>query len=298
MDKKIIIGKQIFEHLKTREYAPVSIYKGLNEFLRIGPKEILVPELNLHKKLLNFGFPVPKILSEGEQDGEFFYIEESMGETLLGDELWQNYKITGKVSNEHFNILLNIANKFSQAQLKTATNSRDEESFFLGIHTNYLAEELPEIKTELFAGFKTLINRTAKLPYVLTHGDFNVYNLFEKGVIDFGSNFNAPAGYDIVSPLFHTYNFPNSNEYEMSRRYEFNESQKNSYLVFMDNIFSQAKLPPISEYLEDFIFAKTIWSTARMQQYPKLQKWRYIQFKNLLLKYINGESLMQVLMEN
>ena len=54
---------------KTRDYTPVSIYKGSGEFLRIGPKDVITPELNLHKKLLDYGFPIPAIIAEGEKDG-------------------------------------------------------------------------------------------------------------------------------------------------------------------------------------------------------------------------------------
>lgn len=82
---QIALGDKQYQHIKTREYTPVSVYKGAGEFLRIGPEGLIVPELNLHKKLLGYGFPVPGIVAEGEKDGKTYYIEQSLGDELLGD---------------------------------------------------------------------------------------------------------------------------------------------------------------------------------------------------------------------
>ncbi len=292
---QITIGGKVYEHVKTREYTPVSIYQGNGEFLRIGPKDLIAPELNLHKKLLGYGFPVPAILSEGEQDEKFYYTEQSFGDDLLGDVFWKDCIKENRISDEHFSSLLNLSEQFAQAQLKTASTDRDDESFYLGIHMDYVLEELPEIKADILAAFEKIKVRTAGLPTVLTHGDFNAYNLFEGGVIDFGSIHNSPAGYDMVNNIYHTYNFPKTGDYESKRRYEFTQEQIKQYFASMDKIYLQAGLPKLSDFTEDFILGKTIWSVTRMQRYPKVQKWRYDRFKQMLAEYLAGKSIMQIL---
>ena len=79
----ITINNKVFNYVKTREYAPVSIFKSDDEFLRIGPKGLLEPELAFQKKLLNYGFPVPKIRAEGEYNGEFYFKELLDGDSVL-----------------------------------------------------------------------------------------------------------------------------------------------------------------------------------------------------------------------
>lgn len=290
---KLKLGDKIYIHVKTRAYTPVSIYKTDTEILRIGPKDLMAPELDLHKKLLSNGFPVPKILAEGEHAGKFYYIEQSLGENLLGDIFWEDCKKDGRISDNHFKSLLELTEKFAEAQLKTVSESRDAESFYIGIHMDLIQEELPELKTDFLKAFEKLKNRTTALPMVLTHGDLNAYNILENGIIDFGNSHYSPAGYDLVGNIHTTHNFPKQGDYETMRRYDFTEIQKDEYFKSMDAIYIKSGLPKLSDFLEDFIFAKTIWSTTRMQRYPKLQKWRYDRLKIILRKYLNDESFMQ-----
>jgi hypothetical protein len=295
--QQITIDNKVYSHVKTREYTPISIFKGNGEFLRVGPRELIGPELDLHKKLLSYGFPVPGIIAEGQQEDKFCYTEQSLGEELLGDLFWEDCKKEGKISNEHFVSLLNLAEKFAQAQLRTATESRDDESFYLGILMDYIQDELPELKVDIMAAFEKLKKRTSGLPTVLSHGDFNAYNLFEGGVIDFGNIHNAPAGYDIVSNIYHTYNFPKTGDYESLRRYEFTADQISQYFASMDRIYTEAGLPKLSDFREDFIWAKEVWATTRMEKYPKLRKWRYKKFRKILAKYLNDEAIIQTALE-
>ncbi len=288
----ILIKDKKYTHVKTREYTPVSVYRNQEEFLRIGPKELITPELELHKRLLSYDFPIPNLLTEGEIEEGFYYIEKSLGENLLGDIFWEDCKNVDQISKEHFQSFLNLSERFAEAQLKTAQPEKDFESFYIGIHANYIQEELIDIKQQILQAFEKLKERTSNLPTVLTHGDFNAYNLFEKGVIDFGSMHNAPAGYDLVTNIYHTYNFPKTGDFESMRRYEFTSQQISEYINAIDKIYVENDLEALSEYQEDFIIAKTIWATSRMQSYPKIQKWRYDRFRKMLSEYLSGNSIM------
>ncbi|MFA7286578.1 MAG: phosphotransferase [Patescibacteria group bacterium] len=294
----IEIGGKSYEHVKTREYTPVAIYKCDGEFLRIAPKEVLTPELTLHKKILSYGFPVPNILAEGELDGMLYYTEQSFGDKLLGDLFWEDCKQGGEISSEHFNFFLNVSEKFALAQLKTAIDDKDDEGFYMGIHVNDIIEELPKLETTVIAAFEKTKERTRALPTVLTHGDLNAHNMFQAGIIDLGSTHTAPAGYDLIGNIYHTYNFPKTGEYESMRRYDFTANQISEYLRVIDAIYTESGLPRLIDFKDDFIFAKSVWSTVRMYRYPKLKKWRQDRFKKILVSYLNGQPLAQIIFES
>jgi len=132
----IIINNKVFNYVKTREYTPVSVFKSDDEFLRIGPKDLLEPELDFQKKLLDYNFPIPKIIAEGEYNNEFYFIEESLGNVTLADLFWEDNKTQGYISDEHFASFLAVSKEYAKAQLKTSTDERDDESFYMGIHMN------------------------------------------------------------------------------------------------------------------------------------------------------------------
>jgi len=296
--EKIVINGKTFSHVKTREYAPVSIYQSEDSFLRIGPKDLVLPELNLHKNLLEFGFPVPTITSEGEKDGKYYYTETSLGETLLGDIFWEDCKKRDFVSDDHFKLLLSLTETFARAQIKTAKSESAFESFYYGIHMDYILEELPHLKEKIAAAFEKAKNRLSASPTVLTHGDFNAYNFFEKGIIDFGNTFEGPAGYDLVSSIFHTYLFPKGEGFESTRRYEFSTEHRDSYFSLMNDIYAQNSFPKLSDCINDFIFARTMWSAVRMQKYPKVQAWRYRKFETVLENYLSNGDIVNLLLHD
>ncbi len=285
--KKITIQGQTYTHVKTRFYTPFHIYKHQDTFLRIGLREVVLPELSLHKKLLDFDFPIPQIIAEGQQDDQYYYIETSLGPTLLGEAFWLDYQKTSTVSDENFQKLLSISSRFATPQLKTVNQKISPVDFYTGVHMDYIQIELPHLKDKVLSAFAKATKKLSALPIVFTHGDFNAYNLFETGVIDFGNSFQSPAGYDLVCAIFHTYSFPRRGDYENTRRSEFTKEQMELYFAQMDRIFQENKLPKLTNFINDFIFARSIWSTCRMHDDPKLQSWRYAKFAKLLDCYLS-----------
>jgi hypothetical protein len=288
-NEDIVLKGKSFTFVKSRHLLPVSVYKGEDSYLRVGPKEILGPELELHRNLLRYGFPVPEIIEHGELNNEFYYLEASLGENHFGEIFREDCMEHGKISDENFSRFLEISKKFAKAQLKTELEP-NEEGFYIGIHVDSILEELPDIKDDIVRAFKKAVQNTRDLPWVLTHGDFNPFNIFTKGVIDFGSSFHAPAGYDIISCMYHTQNFPVAGDYEVNvtRRYDFSEEQVKNYLVEMDRIYADAKAPMPTRFIEDVKICRMIWSAARIHKYPKLQKWRYDRLRNMVGDYLKG----------
>lgn len=286
----ITVDGTAYIYIRTRAYAPVSVYRGENEFLRIGPKDAIVKELNSHKRLLEFAFPIPQILSEGEMDNRYYYIETSLGNTLLSDIFLADTERQGAVADKNFRKLSELVEKFARAQLKTAEQQDVSESFYLGMHMDYLIDELPRLQEKIMAGFEKLKMRTSSLPAVMTHGDFNPHNIFEGGVIDFENMFDAPAGYDIVSNAYHAFLFPKEGDFEATRRYGFSEEQITGYFSLMDTVYIENGLPKLSNFIPDFIFGRTVWSAVRMQRWPKVQQWRYEKFEKILESYLSDDG--------
>src|SRR3989344_6726539 len=78
--ENITLDGEVFTYVKKREFTPVSIYKGKNSFLKMGPRNILEKELNSQKHLFELGFPVPGVMNTGEKSEIFYFTEESLGE--------------------------------------------------------------------------------------------------------------------------------------------------------------------------------------------------------------------------
>ena len=216
---------QTYKFVKQRLYDPVRIYSGEGTFLRIGPAEAIGTNLGLHKKLLSYGFPVPQIIKEGMLGGEAFYIEESVGNEVLADRLHADWKESGSVSEETFSKLLKIVDVFAKAQLATAKEGVVGEAFYNGIHMNHIVEERPDFEGEVSAAYEKIKKNVSAFPIVMTHGDFNPFNLLENGVIDFEGTFDGPAGYDLITGIYHGYLFPKGDGYEMQRMFELTTSR-------------------------------------------------------------------------
>lgn len=285
------IGNSLFKLVKKRANLPVSVYSDGSRFLRLGPGNIILPELELHKSLLNYGFPVAALLEEGEYEGNNYFIEQSVGDEILGIEFMKDTISHGYISDANFYAFLKMCELFARAQIKTKLDTSDYEGFYIGIHMDTIQDELPELADLSIKGYEKLKVNTESMPFVISHGDFNPHNILRGGVIDFGTAHNAPAGYDVVNSIFHTYNFPKDTSYELSRIYEFTPEQILEYLERIDNVYNEFNLPSPSSFKDDFVFAKIVWSTTKISRYPKLQKWRYERYEKVLRKYVNDEPL-------
>lgn len=66
-----------------------------DEYLKIGAATKIAKDLSIHRELLELGFPVSNILSEG-QEGELSYFRESsLGEQTFGEMFAEETKNTG-----------------------------------------------------------------------------------------------------------------------------------------------------------------------------------------------------------
>ncbi len=264
-----------FNFVTMRRGDQLAIYKGDGEFARIGQPKSIFADVSFHKQMLKSGFPVAPIITEGEKDGQAYFIEKSLGERHFGDIFTDEFQVNGKISDTSFESFLSIVERFARAQLTTESKLKDADEFAQGIHLDEVCDEFPELADRLRARYRIAEKKTTSLPFVMTHGDFNPHNIYPLGVIDFEHAHHGPYGYDLVSAIMHIDYFPDSKAYEYSAGYRFTSSQKKKYFERLNAISQGAKLTPLSQYEDDFYFCRAIWMLAKLAHVPLLQKFRY-----------------------
>ena len=275
MEPSIHIKGKVFDLVAVQRGATTAVYKSGNEILRIGDRAKITKDLALHKKMEALGFPVARLLGEGELGGSSYFIESSLGERHLGNQFAEDVRESGVIRDASFQSLLGIVDRFGRAQLKSIVPANDFEEFSRGIHLDILCEELPDYAVAIQSRFRRCSERFAPFPFVILHGDFNPSNLYPESVIDLEDSFYGPFGLDLVTALVHINYFPDSPEYEYVARYRFTSAQSREYLEAIDSIAAGANLPRLSEIKDDFEFCRASWSLVRMHKWPKLQHFRY-----------------------
>jgi thiamine kinase-like enzyme len=289
-DRTILIEGVRFHYIKTRDDEPVEIYEGPDAFLRIGPESLIAREMESRQKLLQLGFPVPIILASGKLSQRFYFTEQSLGKLHLGEIFSHDYKRYGKVTNNHFRQFLAVIAHYSTAQIKEIVPP-NPDAFLSMIHAKEILSERPDLRSLTEAAIKRLQLSATQIPSVLSHGDLNPHNLFPTGCIDFERLGLAPAGYDLITAIYHVSNFPKEGNYERRRAYSFTGDQISAYISKIDSIYIEAGLRPPSNYINDMLFARLLWSATRLNSWPNLQAWRYRRYEEVLAKFVAGEDI-------
>ncbi len=275
----VVINGEIFKFVKRSRRGEVAVYTSGELYARVGEKSVIENMLALHQKFDGFGFPVAKIMGVGENDPAAYFLEESFGDKCFSFLFKDDFEKQGRVSEELFEKLISVAEKFARAQLRSAISEQVGDSFAKLVGPNDLHEELPEFSEKISTRYHEAVSTLKVFPSVLTHGDFNPHNLFPGGVIDFEETYYGPAGYDLVTNIFSNSYFPETPGYGWIRLYSLTPEQKNLYYTRLDKVYTEAGLPKISEYREHFEFLRAIWLVRGNHQAPKLQAWRYDLFK-------------------
>ena len=296
-EELLTINGETFVFVKERNQMPVSIYKGQGCYIRIGPTEYIEQEIAYHKNLERFGFPIPTIVSEGQHEDLQYFIETSLGEEHLGQIFTQNAGHNAEVTKNDFEMALPVFLKFTKAQLKTITITPfDSVAFREFIKLENIIEELPQLANLTEKAITKAESRISQLPTVLTHGDFNPYNIFETGVIDWEQGANAPLGYDLVTNVIQSMFFPITGDYEFKAGYRLTKEQITQYWQELNALCADTVKNHISSYTNDFIFCREVWSVVRMERWPKIQSWRYTLYNALLTAYLADEDLTDFLL--
>ncbi len=289
---QITVANKTYKLVKVRRQEPVAVYRGEGVFLRIGEAQIIDEELRMHRNLLAYGFPAAEIITDGEHAGARYVIEKSLGEITLGGLFHDEYKKSGAVSDGSFQKFVALAERHARAQCAAAQPKDWRESAYYGWHVDVMIEELPQLRDNTTAMFDRCVKNLAAMPSVISHGDFNAFNQFENGAIDFEHAFHAPLGYDLAVNILQRHMFPVGGDFEAgtTHAFYFTEAQENAYWQAIDKVLSEKKFPQLAGLKDDFFMARMPWSTARMHKLPKLQKWRYQLYEECMKVYLAGGS--------
>jgi hypothetical protein len=274
-DEKIKVEGKEFEFVTNQRDYQSAIYRSPEAYLRIGKPERIQKDLAFHRTMEEAGFPVAKVLAEGERDGEAYFIETSLGDTHFGDIFARDIEREGSISEESLEQFISVCELFARAQLGTRSGHTNYDEFAQGILLDTLSKEMPEQAVSLKERFSSVKVATAELPSVITHGDFNPNNIYPTGVIDLENSFHAPYGYDLISAIAHIDSFPDSEEYEYFAKYRFSRAQVEEYMRRMKSVSQDADLKPLSETRGDFEFCRAVWLAADIPNVPKLQSFRF-----------------------
>lgn len=273
--EKICLNGCEFTFVTGQREGVSAIYRSADSYLRIGSAKKLLKDLMLHQNMGKAGFPVATVISQGEENGETYFIESSLGEKHFGTLFEEEVSKNGSIGKELFEQFISICEKFARAQLTTKSDIKGYAEFAKGVWLGELCEELPEYAEALIKRFEIVRNHTEALPFVLTHGDLNPNNMYPAGVIDLEDAFPGPYGYDLVSAVSHIDSFPVTEGYEYLGGYHFTPEQIQEYTARMNLLSKEAGLLPLSEFWNDFEFCRAIWLAADIPNTPKLQKFRY-----------------------
>lgn len=278
------INGREFEFIKDRRNG-TKIYSAPDKqsYLRLGAASEIQSELRFHHHLLEQGYPVPKIIEEGEWEaGQKYFLESSAGEEKFGIIFRDDCKNNGTISEETFQSFYKIVKQYLEAQKREKITEKNWESVFIATHFDLLLAELPTEKQSIMAVWEKVKTDLKDAPFVLCHGDFNAFNILPDGVIDFETTFEGPLGYDLISATNSIDWFPCEGEAEILAKYSFTEEQIN-------HLFALA--PEIEECFDALNMLRGAWAVVRMHKLPKLQAWRYAKFADMMEKYLCTSSL-------
>ncbi len=273
--KTLEIEHSTFSLVDVQRSGKSAVYKDRSRYLRIGIGAGISNDLYLHKHMQSFGFPMAKLLAEGQHEGMLYFIEESLGEQCFGQIFKKDTNASGHVSETSFQQFIDVCKKFAEAQIKTISGKTSWESFKKGMHLDIIAEELPEHADAIMRRYEKVEERLSAFPSGLLHGDFGPFNIYPKGIIDLESSFKGPIGYDLGAVMEFANWFPETSDDNYYQLYKFTDEQKFRFYEMVDQVYVDRSLPKISEYISEFNFVKGIWFAARMDHLPKLQQYRY-----------------------
>ncbi|MCC7356710.1 MAG: phosphotransferase [Candidatus Doudnabacteria bacterium] len=276
------IKHSTFSLVDVQRSGKSAIYNDKSRYLRIGIGPGISNDLHLHKQMQTFGFPVAKLLDEGQHEGMLYFIEESLGDEHFGEIFKNDISASGEISGSSFQQFIDVSKKFVESQVKTITTKPNWESFKIGIHLDKIVEELPEQADAIMLRYEKVEERLGAFPTGLLHGDFGPFNMYPKGIIDLESSFFGPVGYDIGSIMEFSNWFPESPHDGYYQTYKFTDEQKVRFYEIMDRVYIERDLPKISDYTSEFNFVKGIWFAVGMDHLPNLQKFRFKVLTSLL----------------
>lgn len=283
----LTIEGQRFEHVQNRVYEPVSVYRGNENFLRVGPNESIAQEREKHEQLYELGFPVAELLGHGQYTGErAYYIERSLGSESYADVFTADCRLQGEVSTEHFDAFCAVMQRYATAQVRTLEQGNSFEVFAHMTHADIIADDFPNLRDIIKRTLAKLEGRLTSVPSTLVHDDLNPMNVLEGGVIDVAGMRRSAGAYDLEAAIYHIAMFPSDEGYEDRRRFDYSADQRRQYLALVDQVYAAGSDFKPSAHIPEYIVGKLFWAAARMQDKPQVLAWRGALLERVLTAYL------------
>ncbi len=274
---RLFLGGISFQLLGTQR-SGAAVYRGENAYLRIGEKTAIAHDLLQHRLMEKHKYPVAPIITEGELGGKGYFIEKSLGSKSFRAIFQEDYLDRSHVADTHFSRFLAVMKKLYGMQIKARTPEWNTSDFAAGVNVTKLSQELPVYREQIETRFVHAVERLKKMPGVLTHGDCNPANVYEKGIIDLEDSFIGPLGYDVVSSIMTIDWSPLTRDFEFHAQYKFTDEQKDSYVKSFSTMNTKVRLPSLSTHYDDLAFCRAIWLCSGMHEWPRIQQWRFEKF--------------------
>lgn len=288
-----VIEGEVFDVPVKRSSRGAQVYTNAakSKYLRIGEPAIVEKELVFHKKLLELGWPVAPILHEGTQEGLAYFVEQSLGEEVLGRIFKREYDESGELPPQSFTRFMEVVRGVHDAQEKEAAGTVDFANMSRALHFEELKEELPAHAEKLQAMWDKATEALGHVPACLTHGDFSAHNMLMGGLIDFGDHFRGPVGFDLATAITAPYWFEKDKGAKYARGYDFTDTQIDQYFETVGTTVTREGTVDLKEKFDALFLLRAIWWTVANHFNPSLQQYRYEKFLDLVARYKKGQSL-------
>jgi aminoglycoside/choline kinase family phosphotransferase len=297
--ENIEIDGKTFSYIKNRLIGgKVFGNQDKSEYLRTANHAEIAGEVNLTKDLYARGFPVPEVLASGTlNDGTSYYIEKSIGERVFGEIFMEETKAQGRVSEESFDAFLDVIRRYCEAQFdhkNFVPHDKDALAAMTAL-ANVMRNNppSPQMQAMFNEAYEKASERIMSLPLSYVQADLNAFNILHDGIIDFELAAFGPVGYDALTNVHFGRMWPKERV-----AYVFTDDQIAKYISEIDRVAQEKGLPKVSEYENDFLVLKAIWSSGKDKESednpesnPDFWEWRVKMRDWCIRQYLKGERI-------
>ncbi|MFI1502599.1 phosphotransferase [Streptomyces platensis] len=248
--------------------------------------QALAAEAAYQRQLAELGYPVPRVLN----DGNFFVVEESLGERSLHDMALESLNGTRALSDTVVDLAAEVGSRLLRAQA-AHTVPADLQALRAWVReagwTDNVFAENPDLDTpRVRAALDRAMAQLADVAMVRGHLDYGLPNVLPVGVIDWQHHGLVPLGYDTALAL-EIIPFKGG-----TKGYLASPKQRRRYLEALSEVAHATTGQALIRHLGPYLLVKALFFLALMKptdpaRTDKHLKWHYRrhQFMEVLEQY-------------
>ena len=300
------IKHERFDIIKSKRLLPGMVLKSREReaYARLGPKVSTLEEQIHTVSLYERGFPVARVLESGKfGEDEWYFIEESLGDTSFHEQFTIEYQKYGYVSDETFARYFDVISQYIDAQSADNNRASISPSAFIEsviadeyIIANYAicSKDVEKYKQAVAKATR----RLAEAPMGVLQFDLNPYNILARGVIDFELVGYGPIGYDtLLVSLWHRW-FTDDETSRFHVAYYLSEAQATLISEKVSEIALANNVADPTQYLQEFLLIKSAWGFTSLKAIDEEEpsKRAFYEYRAGLLEhcvdcYLSGQQI-------